>query len=359
MKNKLFAVLIMIFLLAGFVLAESDSFKLDTEHSENLYLTNNEVSIESKLYGDLYSISERIDVNGLVRDDINAMTGVFDFRGTVGSDVRLVSSSAVIDGVIFGEFINFGNYVKITNKAVIGGPVNINANIVVIDGTIQDDLYVKAEKVILNGVVEGNAVIKAAKFELGPDAKIMGDLSSTRNVEDFSSQVEGTITKIKGRDDPTNFTAITLSKLGLFIMIFLIGTVMILVTKKRTERTTKTMYTKFLFSMLIGFIALALAPFVALMLLFTIVGIPIALLIVAIYVLVLILTLGFVALFLGRLNIKMAKSKNNLWLELLIGSLALALISIIPVIFWLVVILLGFVGAGAMILVYLGKDKKK
>jgi len=357
--NKIFTYFLIVILLAGFVSAAKDSFVLDSEKSQNLYLTNSEVAIDSSLYGDLFAFSQRVDINGLVRDDVNAVTSLFDLQGTVGSDVRLISTTTVIDGTVFGEVMIVGNYVKITKDSAIGGPVNINANTVIIDGTLKGDLNVKADKVILNGIVEGNAVITTSSLELGPDAKIMGDLSSTRNVDETSTHVDGIVTKLKGRDDPSNFTSITLSRIGLFLMIFLIGTALILCSRKSTEKTAKAMYSKFLLSMLIGFVALVVAPFVAILLLFTVVGLPLALLIVAIYLMLLILAAGFSAIFIGKLNTKIVKKKNSLWLELLIGALALALVSIIPVIFALVLVFIGFVSVGAMLLVAIGKDKSK
>ncbi|MGV8169619.1 MAG: hypothetical protein ACP5N3_06210 [Candidatus Nanoarchaeia archaeon] len=363
MNKKIFAnisvYLILLLVMAFSVIASEDSFTLSEESAGNLYLTNSNVNIDSDLYGDLFAFSQNLNTNGLIRDDLNAVAGTVNLKGTIGSDLRLVSSNAVIEGTVFGETMILGSYVKITEDAIIGGPVNINAKTVVIDGTLQDNLNVKARKVIINGVVEGNAVIDTLDLELGPDAKIIGDLSSTKVDDETAAHVSGTVTKVKARDDPDNFTKITFNKIGLLLMFFLIGTVLILAGRKHAEKATKAMYTKFLFSMLIGFLILVLAPFVAVILLMTLVGIPIALLIAAVYLILVILALGFSALFLGRLNTKIVKNKNSPWLELLIGSVALALISIIPVIFWLILVFIGFVAIGAMFLVVIGKDKKK
>ncbi|MFA6073002.1 MAG: hypothetical protein WC758_02740 [Candidatus Woesearchaeota archaeon] len=357
---KLFTYLLMVFLLTSTVFAEkNNTFILSEDQTQNLYLTNNKIVTEANLRGDLYAISNEIKIKSLVNEDIDAITNSFNLQGTIGGDLRLIASETLIDGTVFGEVMILGSQVILTNNSVIGGPVHLKANTVIIDGTLKDDLFIDANKVIINGVIEGNVIIKSSIVQLGPDAKILGDFSSTRSVDEVSSKVGGIVTKIEGKDDPSNFTSISLSKLALFAMIFLIGAALILFAKKRTERITKIMYSKFLLSMLIGFAFLIVAPIVAILLLITVIGAPISVLIVAIYIMLLILGLGYIAFFLGRLNGKMAKSKLNPWLEVLIGALALALISIIPIIFLLVVAFIGFVSIGSILLVAFNKDKKK
>jgi cytoskeletal protein CcmA (bactofilin family) len=360
MKNsKIFVYLFAFLLLAGFAFASDDTFTLKDEYAGNLYLNAGDVNINSNLYGDLYTISKKVSVDAPVSQDVNVVTGFFELKDTIGGDLRLVSSSALIDGTIFGETMILGNYVIITESSSIGGPVNIRADTVIVNGNLKGNLNVKANKVVINGIVEGDAVITSSAFELGPDARIRGDLSSTRSIDETSSQVEGVVTKLKGRDDPSTFTSITLTRIGLFLMLFLIGVAIIGFNRKSAEKVSKAMYSKFLLSMLLGFVTLVVLPLVALLLLVTVVGIPIAVMIVALYIILVLTSLGFVSIFLGRLNTKIVKKKNSLWLELLIGALALALVSIIPVIFWLVIVFIGFVSIGAVILVFLKKDKLK
>jgi cytoskeletal protein CcmA (bactofilin family) len=364
--NKFFVYFFVVILLSGLVLAEKDSFVLSEEYGKNLYLTNNMVITDANLYGDLFAVSEKIDVNELVQDDINAVAGKFTLTGTVGSDLRLVASSTVIDGTVFGETMILGNDVEITEKAALGGPVRINAKTVIIDGNLKNNLNVNADKVVINGVIEGNAVIQSSVLEMGPDARILGDFSSTRSIDGMSSKVDGVITKMANRDNPDNFTSVTFRKIGMFLTLFLIGAVLIVTSRKFTERTEKRMKQKFFLSLGLGILALVVAPFVAILLLFTVVGIPIALLIGLVYCVAMILAFGLSAIFAGKICIKLFTRKSNaLWTELLMGALILALISIISVVVWLSVVfgilmaILVFVAIGAGIQAAFGKDKKK
>jgi cytoskeletal protein CcmA (bactofilin family) len=358
--NKIFAYIFIVILLSGFALAEKDSFTLSEEYGKNLYLTNNIVTIDSNLYGDLFAFSEKMDVNALVQQDLNAVAGMFDLKGTIGSDLRLVASSAKIDGTVFGEVMILGDYVEFTNNSQIGGPVNINANTVIIDGDFKDNLNINADKVIINGIVEGNAVIYSTSLELGPNAKILGDFSSTRSIDGMSSKVGGIITKMNGREDPNNFTSVTFRKIWMFITLFLIGAVLVLVARKFTNKSVEKMSKRFFLSLLFGFLALLITPFIAVALLFTVVGIPISIILVLIYILAIILSLGLGSLFIGKLLVRIANKKNkDVWIALLIGTLFIALISLIPIVLCIIIILLMFTAIGAGLIAIFGKDKKK
>lgn len=358
--NKVFTYILIAFILAGFVLAEKDSFMLSEEYEKNMYLTNSEIIIDANLYGDLYALSENLQVNELIQQDLNAVAGVFVLGGTIGSDLRLVSSSARIDGTIFGEVMLFGDYVEITENTAIGGPVNINANTVIIDGTLKNDVNVKAEKVVINGIIEGSAVIYSSSLELGPDARIMGDLSSTRSIDGMSSKVDGIITKMNGKEDPNNFTSITFRKIWMFLTLFLIGAVIYLVARKFTVKTLGKMSQRFFLSFLFGILALVIAPFVAIALLFTFVGIPISIMIGLVYATAIILSFGMGSMFLGHLLVRLANKKNkDLWISLLVGTLFVALISIIPLAFIILGMVLLPLSLGAGLIAIFGKDKKK
>lgn len=356
--SRYFAFLFVLLLIAVPALAK-DEFLLNEEYSKNLYLTNNNIEINSNLYGDLFAFSEYMKISELVKDDINAVSAEFNLEGTIGSDLRLISSNAKIDGTIFGEALIMGNYVEISDSAAIGGRVKINANYVVINGTLKDDLDVSAEKVFINGVVEGDAIIKASSFELGPDARILGDLSSPNNIDEVAPQVSGTVTKTEGKESPDSFTSMTFRKIGLFMMLFLIGAALVFFGEKFTEKTSKAFQGRFLLSLMTGFVTLVAAPFIAIFIAFTFVGFPLAILIGLIYFTLLILSFGMSCVITGKTLLRLFKGRKNLWLELLIGALSLALLSILVPVFWALMLILIITSVGAFILVFAKKDKKK
>jgi cytoskeletal protein CcmA (bactofilin family) len=364
--NRLFVYLILIFLLSATVLAErgersnNDAFVLNDTYIGNLYLSNPTIKINSDLQGELYAISNAISVNNVVEQDIGAITNDFTLKGTAGNNLRVVAGNVYIDGPIFNEAMLLARNVEFTNNSVVAGPVNIQAKTVILNGKMLKGANIKADKVILNGEIDGNAVIEAGIFEMGPSAKVTGDLSSNRMIQK-DERIGGSVIKFRDKYSPENAMSITFGKILFFLMILLIGAAAVLVSKKYSERTAKAMYGRFWLSLLMGIVVLIIAPIAGFLLLLTVIGIPITLLLILAYFGVLIVSLGFSAVFLGRLDLKMfrSKRKNALWLELVIGAIILALLSFIPVIFWIILIFLMITAVGGMFLAAVRKEERK
>jgi len=106
-----------------------------------------------------------------------------------------------------------------TNKSVVVGPVHIQSTIVILNGKMLKGANVKADKVVLNGEIDGNAVIEAAVFEMGPDAKVTGDLSSNRMIQK-DDRIGGSVIKLPDQYSPENAMSITFGKIIFFLMIY-------------------------------------------------------------------------------------------------------------------------------------------
>ncbi len=355
--NRIFAYLIMILLLTTTVLAEQskyndkNSFVLNDTYTGNLYLNAPIININSNLKGELYAISNYVNINDFVEQDIGVIASDFTLIGTAGNNLRVIARNVKIDGPIFSEAIILGRNVEFTNSSVVVGPVNIQATNVIIDGKFNDGASIKADKVTLNGEIDGNATIEAAVFIMGPNAKVTGDLSSNRMIQK-DDRIGGNVIKFADKYSPENAMSITFGKIIFFLIIIFIGAAAILVSKKYSERVVKATCGRFWLSLLVGLLAILIVPVAGFLLLFTIIGIPITILLALTYIGALILALAFSAMLLGRLDLKMfqSKRKNALWLELIIGAIILALLSFIPVIFWIVLVILMMTAVGGMLL---------
>jgi cytoskeletal protein CcmA (bactofilin family) len=362
-SGKILVYLFVVFLLSAAVLgagSQDDSYVLKDPHAGNLYLSSPNIKIKADLFGDLYAVTRNLMINALVKDDVNAVAGNLYLKDTIGSDLRLIGGEVKLDGTVFGETMVIARDVVTTDNAILGGPVKIKAKHAVIDGDMKGDVCITADRVELNGIIEGNAVIETPVLEIGPSAKVLGNLSTNRYVEK-DSRIGGEVIKLPDRYSPENITSITLGKIMFFLALLLLGAAAIVVSRKFSERTAKAMYGRFWLSLLTGLIVLVVAPIAGFILLVTVVGMPITILLVFAYIGALILGLGFSAMFLGRLDLKLfrSKRKNALWLELLIGAVILALLSIIPVVFWIILAFLLILATGGMFLAAVRKEERK
>ena len=150
-------------------------------------------------------------------------------------------------------------------------------------------------------------------------------------------------------------TAWWLSKVFYFFSLLVVGLVIMTLTKKKTWQIVNIMNSSLGKSLLIGLLLLIITPFMVGILMLTVIGIPLALIILAAYLFSFYLFGVWTSLYLGRmLTTKLFKWKNSSsHLQLLIGTLAFVIIVSIPFIGGLLYFLFMLWTWGAL---YQGKD---
>ena len=353
MNKKLFITFAMFLLLSSFVFAEE--YNLSNDIASNVYLAENDLNLNNSIYGDAFFVSNNVAINGLVDKDLSVISSDFMLTGTVGDDLRVLSSSINIEGYVFNEVLLYGSYVSISNSSILGGPVKIYANAVTIDGVIKGDAKVYADRIVFNGIIEKDAYFESDDLIMGPDAQVLGNFISSKDLEINSSNVHGQVidSDVKENDG-------FIGKLISFLMLVVVGFVVLLVARKFAVRTTDAIQKRSFASFLAGLIILIATPIVAVLLLITIIGVPLAILLFIAYGLVIFLgaIYGVFAIGKGILMI-IDHKKKSLLLSMILGALLFTLISFVPAIFTLVVIIAIVFGIGGFWIALRNKPKKK
>lgn len=90
-----------------------------------------------------------------------------------------VSPSAELDKAIAGNIVMLGEQVQLGQGAMVEGDAWLSGRQVAVKGGVKGDVEIYGSRVVLNGLVEGNVLVFAQEMQLGPDAKVGGDLSYT------------------------------------------------------------------------------------------------------------------------------------------------------------------------------------
>lgn len=89
------------------------------------------------------------------------------------------SPSVHIDREISGNVVMTGEHVQLGPRAKIDGDAWLSGRQVALEGIVTGGVEIYGSRVVLNGTVEGDVSVFALEMQLGPDAKIKGDLSYT------------------------------------------------------------------------------------------------------------------------------------------------------------------------------------
>lgn len=300
------------------------------------------IDIPGRVRGDAILAAGHVTIAGTVEGDVTAATGLFTLpsQGQIGGDLRLVSGETVIAGAV-------------------GGDVIVSAGTVTITGQVGGDVRTLAGKVVVQpGAVIGGRIVTRGpgNSEISPDAHILGGEPSPslppepprpHEFRVFPPLILSTLA----------FTLFELPTIGLGTLI--VGLLFLAIFPHFAEATAMRLRSRPGQSVLTGFFTLMAAPLTVVVLAVTILGLPVAVLTAAAFVLILVVSYGVGAVSLTsavwhRFHVGSATTTSLpsrfVWraLSLLIGLIVLNMLRHIPVAGSFVMWLTAMLGLGAL-----------
>ncbi|MUW14978.1 cell shape determination protein CcmA [Halorubrum sp. CBA1125] len=283
-----------------------------------------------------------IVVRGTVAGDISGAAGSIQIAesGRVDGDVQVAAGTVFVDGAIGGNAEVGAGAFELTETGRIDGSLDVGAGSVRVDGAVGGDVRAAADSVVLgpNADVGGEFRYDADSFTESPDATVAGGV-----VEDTS--LSGETGVAFGSDLVPSWIG---SAYGVAVNLAL-GGVLLLAFPRFSRGVAERVGEGPVVSGGVGLLALIATPILLVLVAITIVGIPLALVGIAAYV---------VALWVGSVYGRYALGswvldrldRPNRWAALLIGVVGVAAIGLIPWIGGLVDLLVLLLGVGALAL---------
>ncbi len=137
------------------------------------------VTVESDIGGDVVAAGAKVDFSGAVAGDGAFFGADISISGLVagdaaagGSDVNIESGARIAGDAAFG-----GASVRIEQGVDIGGELAAGGADVKMLGHVGDDVVIGAARAVIDGVIEGDADVTAEEVIIGPLARIEGTLT--------------------------------------------------------------------------------------------------------------------------------------------------------------------------------------
>jgi len=322
---------------------------------DDLYVAGNTVIIDGIVNGDLWAIGNSITVNGEVKGSIVAAGQAVDINGNVGHAARLAGETINISGDITGDLMAFSSATNIASKAKIGGDFLFGAGNVRIDGSVDRDVKGGAREVTVANGVGGNMELTVDNLTVASTADIQGDLTYTsENEADIQSgaKVGGKTThNLPEVKKPAPFSGIGGKVVG-FLMAFVTGLIIILAAPRRSASIADSIRAKPWASLGWGAVILFATPVAAIIVCFTVIGIPVGLIALALYAIAIYISQVFVGLFLGRWIIgrfRETESKAIMLAALASGLVILSILRLIPYLDFWIGLAIALFGLGAVL----------
>ena len=304
-------------------------------------------------------IAQSLHVAGRAERDLwlLASAGV-RFEGDSAGDLRVLGRSASIDGLARQNLLAYAAGLQLTTNSVVRGQAALFGGTVVCEGTVEGDAWIVAQSVTLGGQWGGNVRIQAEEIRVAPNARIAGNLvyaAPKAPVLDPGVEVGGAVEARRNLMPAASLPAAeTRSRFllhgYLFLAALLVGMPFVGFFPLLAGGAVRSLQARPWRALAAGFLVLFGGPFLAVFCAMTVVGIPLALALGALYALAAYLSHVVVALWIGHAILRGGgpQTFGRVLSALSAGLFALYFASALPGVASFVVLPVLVLGTGAL-----------
>jgi cytoskeletal protein CcmA (bactofilin family) len=366
---------VLLFIIIGITVLPAPLFAQYAAHSDKTVTLNKSqtvngdyfaagstVTISGTINGDAYIAGGKILIDGTINGDLLVAGGTVNIRGTVRNDIRAAGGTITISGKVGGNTTTVGGTINISDSAQITGSLVAAGGTIDIFAPLGRGATIGGGNVTIANVVGGDILAGVGKLQLTSDAKVNGNITYySRDAANVSQDatISGKVThnlppqkNIDKKKISEGFSALsTAFKIVSFFTSLIIGGLFILFFPIFTHRVAQTIAARPGMSILVGFLSMIALPFLFILLLLTIVGIPFALTILFAYFLLAYLSKIFVSLFIGQqLFLRTGYKTKSVFWTFAAGLVVYSLLTMIPFLGWFIGLIGFFAGFGALLL---------
>jgi cytoskeletal protein CcmA (bactofilin family) len=309
--------------------------------------------IDGDVDGDLIAWSRNVTVNGHVKGDVIGWGQLVTVNGTVDGNVRAMCQTLTITGTVGKNAMAWSGDVNLDQKSKIRGSATLGAGDGELNGSIGGDVLAFTGGLEIDGPIGGNVRVRAGNLTFGSGAVISGTTkyegNKTADVAQgakLASPIEFTQHK-RGPDraSPRYYWHQALRWGASFVF----GLVLLLVAPGFFYDATNACK-KVASACGIGVLFLLALPVAAILVCITMVGIPVGITALFLYVIALYSTQVFVGAWLGEKILGAAVGFGPTLGRLALGLAVIRIVRLIPYLGALVVAVVVVWGLGALIL---------
>jgi hypothetical protein len=295
-------------------------------------LAGGDINFSGFTGGDYVGAGGQQDISGRVHGSLRAAGGHVTVRATVDRNATIGGGDVVVDSsTVIGH-----------NAYLIGGNIHVN-------GAVRGGLLATGGNVELNGAIGQDVEVAGGSLRLGPRAQIAGNLRYRVKGDvhiDPAARVAGKITALPVSRGPGPFSWLWTA--GLLLM----GVVVVLLVPRFITDAALGVQRRPIRAIVVG-IAVGILGLIAIVIAaITVIGLPLALLGIALYLIFGAVSEIPVAVWLGGkiLHERTVLGRQGPIVNFFIGALILLVIGIVPILGGLVTLVATCIGFGAILL---------
>lgn len=294
---------------AEFRFEEEGTVKVDAGESidDTVFIGGKTVLVAGEVDGDVFAAAERVEITGQVHGNLFAAGESVAITGKIGGNVYAAGKSVEIDTEVPGSGYLAGQNLLLTEGSELARGAFLAGETVRSKGTVGRSLYFGAKTMELSGSVQREMRGSGRQVSVTSTGSVGGGLHLTVTSEDAveiddGATIGGT-TEIEIDEDHEHRAFVYPGfYFGVFVKavaLFLIGLLFVTLFPSLRPRVPRSS-NQVLRDMGIGLIALLATPVAILMIAFTLIGIPISIVLAMLYAVLVFLSTLVVAYFVAQ-----------------------------------------------------------
>ncbi len=317
-----------------------------------LFIAGNQLNIDADVDGDIFCAGQNITINGAVKGDVFCAGQNITINGPVSGGVRVAGQTIDVNSVVEGSVsvavskFNLGANGKVTRDlSVVSETTDLN-------GDVARDVAFSGTKLNINKNVGRNIKASSSNINLGSSAVVAGNLeytSANDYVKADGAKVNGSVQKYQPKKSE-NSGAKSFAKFifGFALPALLITSlVLVLLAPRIFYSVTNNGLPMPWKALLFGIVTHIVLPIAMIILAVTFYGIPLAILLGVLWILLILLSGPVAAFYIGRLVLR--NTNNAIWI-MVAGSLIVIVAYLIPIINFLMVMFVLWAGVGMIVM---------
>jgi hypothetical protein len=345
---------------------------------QDLALFGSTISVSGYVESDVIAFGKNIEVPGIINQDLMGGAETVEITGQVGDDVRAGARLLEVYGQVGDDLIAFCQEFTLGEDGLVGGEAqtwcqkaffygDVDGNVrasceqAEIHGHVGGNLSVDARYIELAGAVDGDAQLKGENITLLPECIVTGNLqyTSVNQLEiQEGAQVLGETEWQKPEEEVDEPRKKGIGGFRMFLTLamlvgqFVIGLILIAFSRKQPARVANTLTGHPWKSLGVGFVFAVCVPIASLILMVTIIGLPLGIIALLLYLIVWYFSALMVGLTLGGKIVGAFKTDRfgPMLGGLILGLIIIRAISLIPGVGWVIILVASLFGMGALVL---------
>jgi len=338
-------------------------------HEGWYFAAGDQVYIQGTVNGDLYAGAGIVEINGTVNGDVIAAGGDVLVGGTVSDDVRVAGGTIRIDGKVGKNVTAAGGTVRLGRTAEVNGSLLGAGGAVLISGSVGHDARIGAGDIDVAGSIGGTLDAASEEITVIKGATIGRDLNVWAESKDKIEIAEGSVkgaVNIHLEEEKVGAKMLGHSLTWFWWKFFWVGSLLItlLALTFLVPRYLQILADAILhqpgLSALWGAVGVIAVPLVTLLLCITLIGIPIGMLVLALFLWLLYVSQLSLGVVVGHAFFKAGqKSGWALFGWLALGVILVQAFTVIPYLGFLINLAGVIFGLGAMLIMTRNAVRRK